>query len=89
LAASTQAGRGWLGKHVRAAGPEPGLLPSSEACLGEEEEGYWIRTGPAGGKEAAELVDTLRQRSKSPAGAELTREQMDFETEQWTAGCQT
>lgn len=24
-------GRGWLGKHVRPAGPEPGLLPSSEA----------------------------------------------------------
>lgn len=24
-------GRGWLGKHVRVAGPELGLLPSSEA----------------------------------------------------------
>lgn len=41
LAASTQGGRGWPGKHVRAAGPEPGLHLSSEAWLSE---GLRIRT---------------------------------------------
>ena len=37
LAAPMQGGRGRPGKHVRAAGPEPGLLPSSEAWPGGED----------------------------------------------------
>lgn len=55
LAAPMQGGRGRPGKHVRAAGPEPGLLPSSEAWPGGEDG-----RGRLGGEGAAERVDNAQ-----------------------------
>lgn len=63
LAAPMQGGRGRPGKHVRAAGPEPGLLPSSEAWPGGED-----CRGRLGGKGAAEPGG---QRWASESKAEL------------------
>lgn len=88
------AGReGRPGKHVRAAGPEPGPPPFSAGLIGEEDAG---QAGPAGGKGVVEPADGPQIGTR--AGAEGTREQIEFQTELcparsekngWAWECQT
>ena len=61
---SDDAGReGRPGKHVRAAGPEPGPPPFSAGLTGEEDAG---RAGPAGGKGVAEPADDPQMVTREP-----------------------
>lgn len=58
------AGReGRPGKHVRAAGPEPGPPPFFAGLTGEEDPG---QAGPAGGKGVAEPADDPRMVTREP-----------------------
>lgn len=51
------------GKHVRAAGPEPGPPPFSSGLIGEENTG---QAGPAGGKGVVEPGDGPQMGTREP-----------------------
>lgn len=78
LAAPMQGGRGRPGKHVRAAGPEPGLLPSSEVWPGGEDHGARL-----GGEGAAEPVGKAQMSPGEQVRADLEQRQTDKAVSSW------
>lgn len=73
-----QGGRGRPGKHVRAAGPEPGLLPSSEVWPGGEDHGARL-----GGEGAAEPVGKAQMSPGEQVRADLEQRQTDKAVSSW------